>query len=404
MFNVDEIRKDFPLLVKNPDLVYLDNAATTLKPQRVIDAIVEYYTDYSANPHAEDYKLSQIATQKYEAVREKVARFINCKKEEVCFTSGDTASINTIAFALKNILNEGDEVLLTVAEHASNVLPWFKVKEEKNIDIGYIELDEQGRVLLENVEKAITPRTKVISIAQVTNVLGFNVDVKGICKLAHQHGILVVVDGAQSVPHMKTDVQDIDCDFLAFSAHKLCGPTGVGVLYGKYDLLKKLNPPFNGGGNNTRFDTCGNYSLLLPPHKYESGTPNVAGVIGLGAAIDYIMNIGLENIEKREQELRRYAIEKLRKIDGVKIYNLNAENGIITFNYKDVFAQDLATHLSGYNVCTRSGQHCAKILLDYLGTTATVRASLYFYNTEKEIDRFVEAVSKGDEFLDVFFK
>lgn len=404
MCKIEEIRKDFPLLVKHPEVVYLDTAATSLKPQCVIDAITEYYTDYSANPHAEDYEMARVASEKFEEARAKIAKFINAEPKEVCFTSGDTAGLNTVAFAIAETLSEGDEVLLTIAEHASNVLPWFKVKDIKKINIGYIELNEDGKVTLEAVEKAITPNTKVISVAHITNVLGYKLDIKGICEIAHKHNIMVVVDAAQSVPHTKIDVKDLDCDFLLFSGHKMLGPTGIGVLYGKYQHLLNLNPLFNGGGNNTRFDTCGNYHLQLPPHKFECGTQNIAGAIGMGVAVDYINKIGIDFIENRERELRDYALSKLKQIEGVKIYNEGADCGIITFNYKDVFAQDMATHLASYNVCCRSGQHCAKILLNYLETVATVRASLYFYNTFEEIDKFVEAVSKGDEFLDAFFR
>lgn len=261
MFNVEEIRKDFPMLEKtmhNHPLVYLDNGATTLKPQIVIDKIVEYLTSYSGNAHRGDYDLSHKVDEEYESSREVVAEFINAQSREVVFTSGSTDSLNMIAFGFGRVcLNEGDEVLLTVAEHASNTLPWFEVAKEKGAIVNYIDLDEKGTVTLESVKKAITENTKIIALAQVTNVLGFEVPIKDICEYAHQKGIYVVVDGAQSVPHNKIDVKDLDCDFLAFSAHKMCGPTGVGVMYGKYELLKAMKPTRLGGGSNTRYNSCG---------------------------------------------------------------------------------------------------------------------------------------------------
>ncbi len=407
--DIDIVRSHFPMLNKpmmmqNHPLVYLDNASTTFKPQCVIDAMNDYYCHESVNAHRGDYDLAHEVDTKYEDARQIVADFIHAKKEEIVFTSGTSMSLNLVAYGYGNkFLHEGDEVLLTQAEHASNVLPWFKVAETTGCSIGYIPLDEEGRLLPENVEKAITSRTKVISIAQVTNVLGFLVDIKAICKIAHKHGIIVVVDGAQSVPHQKTDVMDLDCDFLAFSGHKMCGPTGIGVLYGRYELLKQMDPLMSGGGMNARFDMCGDVSLLLPPQKFEAGTQNIAGVYGLAAAIRYLENIGMENIQKREEKLRHYAIEKLEKVDGIILYNRHAESGIITFNKEGVFAQDLATYLNSRGVCVRSGQHCAKILMDFLKCHATVRMSLYFYNTEKEIDALVEACKKGGDFLDAYF-
>lgn len=407
MFDVNKIRKDFPMLNKQihgKKVIYLDNAATTLKPQSVIDAVSYYYTDLGANAHRGDYDLSHDVDVCYEDARKKVAKFINADYKEVFFTSGASMSLNSVVYGIsEQYLKEDDEVLITQAEHASNVLPWFKMQQEKKISIGYIPLDEEGRLTVENVKKAITSKTKVISVAHVTNVLGYCADIKAICEVAHQHNILVVVDGAQSVPHLKVDVKDLDCDFLCFSGHKMCGPTGIGVVYGKYALLEKLPPLMMGGGMNSRFDTCGDYMLVKPPHKFEAGTPHIEGAIGLGAAVDYLMNLGMENIQQYEKELHDYAIKKMKEIDGVKIYNEHGDTGVITFNYKDVFAQDIASHLNKYGVCVRAGQHCAKILMDYLGTTATVRMSTYFYNTYEEVDAFVEALKKGDDYLDAFF-
>ena len=405
MLDVNKIRKDFPMLNKEKPLIFFDNASTTFKPQCVIDAIADYYSNYCSNIHDDDYGISHIAQRKFNEVRAKVAKFINCSPKEVCFTAGDTAGLNILAYAISDTLKAGDEVLLTVAEHASNILPWFKKAQERGIVIKYIPLTDDGRLTIENVKNTITEKTKVISIANVTNVLGYNIDVKELCKVAHEHGALVVIDGAQSVPHIKTDVRDWNVDFLVFSAHKMCGPTGVGVLYGKYELLDKLTPPFMGGGMNSRFDTCGNYSLMLPPEKYEYGTQNIAGVIGFGAAVDYIMSIGIDNINQYEHELKEYAVKRLMaEVPNIKIYNPGSDTDIITFNMEGVFAQDLATHFSSYDICVRSGQHCAKILLDFLKAPATVRASFAFYNTKEEVDRFIEIAKRGEEYLDVFFK
>lgn len=407
--DIKEIRSHFPMLnsnktMQNHTLVYLDNASTTFKPQCVIDAVVDYYSNYSVNSHRGDYDLAHVVDTKYEESRQVVADFIHARKEEIIFTSGTSMSINLVAYGygIKHLTSD-DEVLLTQAEHASNVLPWFHVHDVTGCSIGYIPLDEEGRLTPENVEASISSKTKIISIAHVTNVLGHVVDVKRICEIAHKHGIIVVVDGAQSVPHQVTDVVDLDCDFLAFSGHKMCGPTGIGVLYGRYDLLKDMDPLMSGGGMNARFDMCGEVSLLLPPYKFEAGTQNIAGAIGLASAINYLTSIGMENINRREKELREYAIERLSKVDNIHIYNKNAEAGIITFNYEGVFAQDLATHLNAKGICVRSGQHCAKILMDFLKCHATVRASLYFYNTKEEIDALVEAVKTGGDFLDAYF-
>ena len=407
--DIKEIRSHFPMLnsdktMQNHTLIYLDNASTTFKPQCVVDAITDYYTNYSVNSHRGDYDLAHIVDTKYEEARETVANFIGARKEEIVFTSGTSMSLNLVAhgYGLKFLTAE-DEVLLTQAEHASNVLPWFHVKDVTGCSIGYIPLDEEGRLTLENVKKAITPRTKVISIAHVTNVLGYIVDIKSICEYAHLHNIIVVVDGAQSVPHQLTNVQELGCDFLAFSGHKMCGPTGIGVLYGRYELLKEMDPLMSGGGMNARFDMCGEVSLLLPPAKFEAGTQNIAGALGLASAIKFLNSIGMENIESRELELRKYAITRLETIEGIKIYNKNAEGGIITFNLDNIFAQDLATHLNSKGICVRSGQHCAKILMDFLNCYATVRASIYFYNTEEEIDALVEALKTGGDFLDAYF-
>ena len=412
MLDPYKIRKDFPMFDNCPTmqghpLVYLDNAATTFKPQCVIDAISEYYSSYTANSHRGDYDLAHKVDVKYEEARNIVAKFINAEPNEVAFTSGTSMSMNMIAYGLAELLDEGDEILLSEAEHASNVLPWFKIAEIKHCTIGYIPLTEDGRMTSENLKNSITPKTKVISLAQVTNVLGYTVDVKELAKIAHEHNALFIVDGAQSVPHMKVDVKDIDCDFLAFSGHKICGPTGIGVMYGKYELLKKIPPLLSGGGMNTRFETCGNVSLQIPPLKFEAGTQNVEGVIGLGAAIDYIENLGYDKIQEIEDELLDYAREELSKLDFLKIYmtpNRKNHSAVISFNIKGVHPHDVASILDTENVCVRSGNHCAQPLLRFLGEDSTCRMSLYFYNTKQDIDMLVEALKKAYKMFEKYIK
>ena len=408
MFDVYKIRKDFPMLNNKTQqghpLVYLDNAATTFKPYKVIEACNNYYLNENANAHRGDYDLAYKVDSNIDKVRQTVANFINAKKEEIVFTSGTSMSINLIAFGYgMKYLTKDDEILLTEAEHASNVLPWFKVKEHTGCKINYIPLDKDGRLSIDGLKKVINEHTKIVAIAQISNVLAYLVDIKEISKICHEHGALLMVDGAQSVPHIKIDVKDLDCDFLSFSGHKLCGPTGIGVLYGKYNLLKLTDPFMTGGGNNARFDMCGNVAFLQPPEKFEAGTLNIEGIYGLGAAIEYLENIGMENIEKYEKELRNYAISKLKTLQNLIIYNEFAEGSIITINVKDVFAQDEASYLNSKGICVRSGEHCAKILHDFLKTVATVRISFSFYNTKEEIDILYEALKNGGDFLDAYF-
>ena len=410
VFNVEEIRKDFPIL-KNKQMhghpmVYLDSGATTLKPQCVIDAVCDYLSNYSGNAHRGDYDLSAEVDSAFEGARVKIQKFLNAKDpREIVFTSGSTEALNLaiLGFA-RTHLKEGDEVLISYAEHASNILPWFELAKEMNITVKYIDLTDEGRITVENVEKAITDKTKFISLAMVTNVLGYEVPIGEIAKLAHSKGIYVICDGAQSVPHMKTDVQALDVDFLGFSGHKMCGPTGIGVLYGKYDLLVETTPIRFGGGSNARFNSCGIVTLKNPPYKFEAGTPNIEGAIGLGAAVDYLNKIGMDEIHAYEQSLRKYAVEQLSQLDNVTIYNASSEGGPIAFNINDVFSQDGASLLNTHGIAVRAGQHCAKILDNFLNVTNTLRVSLYFYNTKEEIDVLVEACKKGDDFLDAFFE
>ena len=385
-------REDFLLL--NQNIIYLDNGATSLKPKVISQSISDYYNNYCANAHRGAYDLSLKVDSKYEETRKLVKDFINAKTtKEIIFTSGATDSLNKIIFGFfKNYLKTNDEVLLTKSEHASNILPWFELADELNIKINYIPL-ENLEVTLDNVKRSITPNTKVISIAHITNVVGDIRPIKEIISYAHSKGILVVVDGAQSVAHMQVDVQELDIDFLAFSAHKMLGPTGVGVLYGKEELLNNMHPIIFGGGMNASFQFDGTRVYNDTPTCFEAGTPNIAGVIGLGEAIKYLNNIGMDKTTNYEHNLKKYAISKLKTINDIIIYNENSQSGIITFNIKNIFAQDLAIYLNKYNICIRAGNHCAKILNEDLGIKNTCRISLYFYNTKEEIDYLVKVLS-----------
>lgn len=393
-------REDFPML--NEDIIYLDNGATSLKPKCVIDKMTEYYEKYSANAHRGDYDISFKVDVEYENAREEVKKFINAKsKEEIVFTSGATDSLNMIATGFfGNLLEPGDEILITTSEHASNVMPWFRLCNDLGAVVNFIPLDDSLHVTLDNVRKSITPNTKVIALAGITNVVGDIRPIKEITKLAHEHDIFVVVDGAQSVPHIKTDVQDLDIDFLAFSGHKMLGPTGVGVLYGKKELLEELEPVNLGGGMNESFDTVDTMYYKELPTRLEAGTPNIAGVIGLGEAIRYINKIGIDKIHERELHLRDYLIEKLIPLSHIDIINLEADSGIVAFNVNGIFSQDVAYFLNKYNICVRAGNHCAKILKNATGVTNSLRISLYFYNTEKEIDELVELLKNKQKIED----
>ncbi|MCQ2792104.1 MAG: cysteine desulfurase [Bacilli bacterium] len=406
MFNVKQIRHDFPMLntkMQNHPLVFLDNASTTFKPLSVVNAINQYYLHETSNSHRGDYDLCFHADQMLDKTRQVVADFIRADKNEIVFTSGASMSLNLVALGYAvNHLKKNDEILLTEAEHASNVLPWYKVSKLTGAKIRFIKLDKVGRLTLVNVKKAITSRTKIIAIAHVSNVLGYLSPMKEICQLAHQHKIIVACDGAQSVPHRPTNVKDLGVDFLSFSGHKMCGPTGIGILYGRYELLKQTDPVISGGGMNVDFDANTNVEYLDPPTRFEAGTLNLAGIYGLKASIEYLNKIGMKNIEQYEKELRAYAIRELKKINDIIIYNETAESGIITINKKQVFAQDEATFLNSQGIAVRSGQHCAKILNVFLKTPATLRISLYFYNTKQEIDTLIKALKKGD-YLDAYF-
>ena len=388
-------REDFNMLKNN--IVYFDNGATTLKPNCVKEAIDDYYDNYTANAHRGDYKTSLIVDDKYEETRDKVKKFINAKeKNEIVFSSGATQSINYIVFGyFKYKLKKDDEVLITVSEHASNILPWFVLEKEIGIKVKYIDLNEDYQVTIDNVKKAISNKTKVISLAHITNVVGDIRPIQEISKLAHKNNILLVVDAAQSIAHTRVDVQKMDIDFLFFSGHKMYGPTGIGVLYGKYDLLNEMVPLNYGGGMNALFTKDGYIELREVPTRFEAGTPNIEGVIGLSSAIDYINKLGINNIEHYEQNLRKYLIDGLKKLDFVEVYNGNNNIGAIAFNIKNVFPQDTAIYLDKYNICVRAGNHCAKILSDAIKVNNTCRISLSFYNTKEEVDLLINVLKNS---------
>lgn len=386
-------REDFPML--NQNIIYLDNGATTFKPKCLCDSLNDYYMNYCANAHRGDYDISLKVDEMYEKTRYKVKEFINAKKrEEVIFTSGATDSLNKIVFGFfKHYLKENDEIILNKAEHASNILPWVELASELKLNIKYAELDDNYSLTLSAIKECVSEKTKVISLAQITNVVGDVRDVKNIVKYAHDFGILVVVDGAQSVPHMRIDVQELDIDFLAFSAHKMCGPTGIGILYGKEKYLNNTHPVIFGGGMNATFTSDNVRVYKEIPYALEAGTPSIADVIAFGTVIDYLNNVGMDNIRLYEKKLKEYAIEKLSSVKDIIIYNEHTESGIITFNIKDIFAQDLAIYLNKYHICVRAGNHCTKMLKEEINVKNTCRISFYFYNTKEEIDYLVKVLN-----------
>ena len=386
-------REDF-LIFKNSNMVYFDNGATTLKPIQVRDAINKYYDEYTANIHRGDYTNSLKVSELYDNCRELVRELINAKHtSEIVFTAGTTASLNDIAFGyFANHLKKGDEVLITESEHASNVLPWFILQKELGIIVNYIPLNVNHEVTIDALKSVISNKTKVVSLAHITNVIGDVRDIKTISKVCHDNNILLVVDAAQSIAHEKIDVVDMDIDFMAFSGHKMYGPTGIGVLYGKFDLLKELKPRSYGGGMNAIFNKDGYVELKDLPDKLEAGTPNIEGVLGLSACINYINSIGINKISKYEHELRDYLVSKLSELDFIKIYNKDNYSTIVAFNINGVFSQDTAIYLDKYNICVRAGNHCAKILKNVFNIANTCRISLSFYNTREEIDLLINVL------------
>lgn len=408
MIDVEKIRKDFPILdqiVNDEPLVYLDNAATTQKPKVVLEAVNRYYQEDNANVHRGVHTLAERATASYEGARETVCRFINASStKEVLFTRGTTTGLNWIGRFAEEILEEGDEVLISIMEHHSNILPWQEACRKTGAKLEYVYLKDGG-LDLEDFRKKLTDRTKFVSIAHASNVLGVINPVQEIAQLAHEKGAIVVVDGAQSVPHMKIDVQTLDADFFVFSGHKMAGPTGIGVLYGKEQYLNQMSPvEFGGEMIDFVYEQSATWKEL--PWKFEAGTPNMAGAIGLAAAIDYLEAIGMDAIERHEQDLIAYVFPKLQAIEGLKIYgsqDLAKRSGVISFNLGDLHPHDLATALDYEGVAVRAGHHCAQPLIQYLEVPATARASFYLYNTKEDCDKLVEALIKTKEFFNGTF-
>lgn len=393
-------REDFAML--NDDIVFFDNGATTLKPKCVVERMVEYYTKYTSNIHRGDYDAAIKTNELYDDTRGVVAKFVNASSDEVIFTSGTTMSINMVVFGyMEKYLKAGDEVLLTRSEHASNVLPWIKLSEKIGIILKYMDLDEDYALTVDSVLKSITNKTKVISIAHVTNVIGDVRDIETIGKICKENSILFCVDGAQSVPHMKVDFKNSNIDFLSFSGHKMCGPTGVGCLVAKSKHLAKMEPLCYGGGMNQFFESDGSYELKKGITKFEAGTPPIAEVIGLREAILYLMDIGMDNIHKHEMNLKKYLVSELKKIKNIKIYNEKSESGILAFNIDGVFAQDSSVYLNHYNIYVRAGNHCTKMLKDEIGVKNTVRVSMYLYNTKEDIDRLVNVLKQSDDIFKI---
>lgn len=392
-----ELRKDFEIL-ENNKIAYLDSGATTQKPKYVIDAIKNYYEHDNANPHRGAYKLSIRATEVYDEAREKVKKFINAKDaREIVFTRNATESLNLIAYSygLKNIKKD-DKIILSIMEHHSNLVPWQMVAKQKEAKLDYIYTDKDGYLKQEDIENKIVPSVKIVGITQVSNVLGTINPVKEIVKRAHEVGAIAVVDASQSAPHMKIDVTDMDADFLVFSGHKMLSPLGIGVLYGKKELLDKMNP-FLFGGDMIEYVYEQDTTFAEVPTKFEAGTQNVEGAVGLGAAIDYLNNIGMDNVEKIEKDVLEYAMKELSKIDFITLYGpkeLEKHAGVISFNVNKVHPHDVASILDSENVCIRSGNHCAQPLLRYMGLDSTCRASFYIYNTKEDVDKLIEALYK----------
>lgn len=401
--NTKEIRRLFPILdqkVNGKPLIYLDNAATSQKPLSVIETLDRYYREYNSNVHRGVHTLGTKATDAYEGAREKVRRFINAKStQEIIFTRGTTTALNMVAasYGCAN-LQEGDEIVITYMEHHSNLIPWQQAAKRTGATLKYIPLQADGTIDMKDVEATVTENTKIVAVAHVSNVLGTINPIKEIARVAHQRGAVLVVDAAQSAPHMKIDVQDLDCDFLAFSGHKMCGPTGIGVLYGKRELLEKMEP-VEFGGEMIDFVDLYESTWKELPWKFEGGTPIIAGAIGLGAAIDFLEEIGLDNIAAHEQELAQYALERLSAIDGLTIYGPKHRGGLVTFNIEGVHPHDVATVLDAEGIAVRAGHHCAQPLMKWLNVTATARASFYLYNTKEEIDQFVGALQKTKEYF-----
>ncbi|NBW28685.1 MAG: cysteine desulfurase [Flavobacteriaceae bacterium] len=399
MLDIQKIRADFPILsqkVNGKPLVYFDNGATSQKPQVVIDAIAKYYQEINANIHRGVHTLSQLATDAYEASRGKIQNHINAKfPHEVLFTSGTTHGINLVANGFASILKSGDEVLVSALEHHSNIVPWQILCEKTGAILRVIPMDENGELILSEFDKLLSNKTKIVTVNHISNALGTVNPIKYIIAKTHEFGAAILIDGAQAVPHLKPDVQELDCDFYVFSGHKICGPTGTGILYGKEDWLNKL-PPYQGGGEMIKEVTFEKTTYAELPHKFEAGTPNIAGGIVLGTAVDYMNQVGFENIQIQEKELLEYGTKRLLEIDGLKIYGTSKEKtSVISFNIEGIHPYDIGTIIDKLGIAVRTGHHCAQPIMDFFNIPGTIRASFAFYNTKEEIDIFVEALKRA---------
>ena len=403
MLDLQKIRADFPILsqkVNGKPLVYFDNAATSQKPQVVIDAISKYYQEINANIHRGVHTLSQLATDAYEASRGKIQQHINAKfAHEVLFTSGTTHGINLVANGFASILKAGDEVLVSALEHHSNIVPWQMLCEKTGAILRVIPMDENGELILSEFDKLVTDKTKIVTVNHISNALGTVNPIQYMIDKAHQFGAAILIDGAQAVPHLKPDVQELDCDFYVFSGHKICGPTGTGILYGKEAWLNKL-PPYQGGGEMIKEVTFEKTTYAELPHKFEAGTPNIAGGIALGTAVDYMNEIGFENIQIQEKELLEYGTKRLLEIEGLKIYGTAKEKtSVISFNIEGIHPYDIGTIIDKLGIAVRTGHHCAQPIMNFFNIPGTIRASFAFYNTKEEIDIFVESVKRAQLML-----
>ena len=398
MIDVKQIRRDFPIYENQPKLTYLDSAASSLKVKPVIDVLDHYYQSLGVNVHRGAYDLAYEATRLYEAARKNAAKFINANEDEIIFTRGTTSALNMIAYAYREVLKENDEIITTELEHHSSILPWMATAKKTKSTLKYIPLTEEGRITVDNFKKVLTKQTKVVAITYVSNVMGYLTPIEEIIELAHKNGAIVVLDAAQAVPHMKVDVKKLDVDYLAFSGHKMFGPSGVGVLFGKNQLLNMLEPvEFGGEMADQVFKDHATYKEA--PLKFEAGTPVISGALGLSAAIDYIQKIGYDQIHDHTMALRKYTIEQLENIEGITIYNKNADISTITFNIDDVHPHDIATMLDQYQVSVRAGHHCAQLVSRFLGVNSTLRVSFHIYNTIDDCDVLISSIKAAKDFF-----
>ncbi len=403
MLEVQNVRKEFPILLQEVNgkrLVYFDNGATSQKPNVVINAINNYYKEINANIHRGVHYLSQVATDSYELSRKKIQAHLNAKHDfEIIFTSGTTESINLVAHSFSALLQPGDEIIVSHLEHHSNIVPWQMVCEKTKAVLKIIPIDNNGELIMSAYEELLSDKTKIVAVNHVSNALGIVNPIKEIIVKAHKYGAAVLIDGAQAVAHLRPDVQDLDCDFYVFSGHKMCGPTGVGVLYGKQEWLDKM-PPYKGGGEMIKEVTFEKTTYADLPHKFEAGTPNIAGGIGLGVAIDYLNEVGFNNIHLYEQELLTYATNRLLELDGIEIYgNVPNKVSVISFNFKNIHPYDVGSIIDKLGIAVRTGHHCAQPIMAHFGIPGTIRASLSFYNTKEEIDYMIDALKKAQQML-----